>query len=134
MAEDLNRVTLVGRLTRDIESKYTKSGTPVGRISLASNYRTKSGDEWTEEVSYFDCELWGRRVESIGQYLTIGTKIWVDGELRQDRWLDADGNRREKVKVRVSNIGLLGSSNGGGSKGGGSQSSMPDDFDDDIPF
>jgi single-strand DNA-binding protein len=80
MAQDLNRVTLVGRLTRDAELKYTNSGLAVAKLSIAVNRRKRSGDNWTDEVSYFDITLWGKVAESLNQYLQKGKQIAVDGE------------------------------------------------------
>ncbi|MCL2190924.1 MAG: single-stranded DNA-binding protein [Treponema sp.] len=147
---DLNRVTLVGRLTRDAELKSIASGTSVCKFSVAVNRNVKSGDEWKEEVSYFDVVLWGRRGEAVHQYMTKGKMIGVDGELRQDRW-QQDGQNRSKVEIVANNIQFLGGNPGasGGQGGGGysapqsqGQSWQPqggsgpaeDSFADDIPF
>jgi len=153
---DLNRVTLVGRLTRDAELKSIASGTTVCKISIAVNRAVKSGEEWKEEASFFDVDLWGRRGEGLHQYLTKGKMIGVDGELRQERW-QQDGQNRSKVSIFANNIQLLGG-NPGASGGGGSgyasgsgaaasqnqgqgwqppqggQGPADDNFADDIPF
>ena len=148
---DLNRVTLVGRLTRDAELKSIPSGQSVCKFGIAVNRAIKSGDEWKEEASFFDVVLWGRRGEALNQYLTKGKMIGVDGELRQDRW-QQDGQNRSRVEIVANNIQLLGG-NSGASGGGGPgygaapqsqgqgqswqarDSAPPDDgFADDIPF
>lgn len=158
MANDINLVTLVGRLTRDSELKYTNSGLAICKFSLAVNRRKRSGEEWTEEVSYFDVVLWGKQGEAIQQYLGKGKQIAVSGELRQNRW-EQDGQNRSKVEIVASNVQLLGGS--GGNSGGGSgnyggnrsgsqnsgpsgeksfgefkpaNSNGPENFEDDIPF
>jgi len=115
---DLNRVTLVGRLTRDAELKSISTGTAVCKFGIAVNRAIKSGDEWKEEASFFDVVLWGRRGEALHQYLTKGKTVGVDGELRQDRW-QQDGQNRSRVEIVASNIQLLGG-NPGASGGGGS--------------
>lgn len=121
MANDLNRVTLIGRLTRDAELKYTNSGLAVCKLGLAVNYRKRSGDQWADEVSFFDVTIFGRQGESINQYLQKGKQIAVDGELRQDRW-EQDGQPRSKVTIIANNVQLLGGAGGGGGGGGGSYS------------
>ncbi len=157
MANDINLVTLVGRLTRDAELKYTNSGYAVCKFSLAVNRKKRSGEQWIEEVNYFDVVLWGKRGEAIQQYLGKGKQIAVSGELRQNRW-EQDGQKRSKVEIIASEIQFLGSSgsNSGGVSGnysgnsGGNKSSAPsggnsfgefkpsdngpEDFEDDIPF
>ncbi|MDR1802563.1 MAG: single-stranded DNA-binding protein [Treponema sp.] len=157
---DINRVVLVGRLTRDAELKYTATGQAVCKFSVAVNRRRKNGDQWEEEASYFDVVVWGRSGESLNQYLLKGKAVGIDGELRQDRW-QQDGQNRSKVEIVASNIQLLGGSQGSNGPGGGSQggnqgflqprnspansvgngsgegshsSSSDDDFTDDIPF
>ena len=145
MANDINQVVLVGRLTRDAELKYTGSGTAIGKFSIAVNRRRKTGDQWTDEVSYFDIVLWGKSAESLNQYLVKGKQIAVNGELRQNRW-EQEGQNRSKVEIVANNVQLLGGNSGrGGSDGygqGPSSGGEPpanaggysDDFEDDIPF
>lgn len=156
---DVNIVVLVGRLTRDAELKYTNSGQPICRFSLAVNRSRKQGDQWVEEASFFDVDYWGKGGEAVNQYLVKGKQVAVEGELRQDRW-EQEGQSRSKVVIAASNVQLLGGS-GGGSAGGASSSyerggevrnSRPaaapapargeargpapaaEDFTDDIPF
>jgi single-strand DNA-binding protein len=151
---DINRVILVGRLTRDSELKYTSGGSPVAKFGLAVNRRRKVGEQWEEEANFFDIVVWGRVAEALSQYLVKGKQVGIEGELRQDRW-EQDGQKRSRVEVVASNIMLLGgrgeggpSSAGGGSPGGQPRSGGPsapgpggpagsegqDDFEDDIPF
>jgi single-strand DNA-binding protein len=148
MAADINVVMLVGRLTRDAELKYTNTGFPIGKFSLAVNRRRKSGDEWIEEGHFFDVSLLGKRAEALTQYLTKGTQVAIQGELRQNRW-EKDGQPRSKVEITANDIQLLGGgrnvsggsgkgfqnnySNRGGT-GGGEPRGTEDTFDDDIPF
>ncbi|GHU11713.1 single-stranded DNA-binding protein [Spirochaetia bacterium] len=152
---DINHVVLVGRLTRDAELKYTANGQAVSKFSIAVNRSVKKGDQWESEPSFFDITLWGKRAESLNQYLVKGKQISVNGELRQDRW-EQDGKNRSKVEVIASNINLLGGGPGAGEssesrgyaeKSGGNYSSgkpfgppkdetppSDDGFADDIPF
>jgi single-strand DNA-binding protein len=156
---DLNRVMLIGRLTRDAELKSIASGQAVCKFSLAVNRRRKNGDQWEDEANFFDVVLWGRQGEVLHQYLTKGKMIGLDGELKQDRW-QQDGQNRSKVEIVANNVQLLGGnpgSSGGGSsdygqgqggyqdqgqnrswQSGGSSAPAPgpadDSFADDIPF
>lgn len=161
MANDINSVTLTGRLTREAELRYTNSGTAICRFSLAVNRRKRSGEVWEDEVSYFDVVLWGKQGESLSRYLERGKQVAVSGELRQNRW-EQEGKNRSKVEIVANNVQLLGnpSANSNGFTGGGApsgprkpstsggyddyrggsndRSSMkydgPEQFDDDIPF
>ncbi|MEL3907746.1 MAG: single-stranded DNA-binding protein [Treponemataceae bacterium] len=112
---DINRVILVGRLTRDAELKYTGSGYPVCTFSIAVNRRRKNGDIWEDEASFFDIVLWGKAGEALNQYLVKGKQVGIDGELRQNRW-EQDGQPRSRVEVVAMNVQLLG---GGYSQGQG---------------
>lgn len=107
MAKDINSVTIIGRLTRDAELKYTNSGSAVVNLGMAVNTSKKNGDQWEDEPNFFDVQLWGKRGESLNQYLLKGTRLAVTGELRQERW-DQDGIKRSKVLIHASDIQLLG--------------------------
>jgi len=140
---DTNFVVLIGRLVRDAELKYTNSGKAVSRFSIAVNKKTKAGNEWKENASFFDIVLWGKLGESLQLYLTKGKQVSVTGELNQERW-QQDGDNRTKVNVVAHTIQLLGdsrSSSGGGS--GAEKKQEPEayslsaedyGFTDDIPF
>jgi single-strand DNA-binding protein len=117
---DINHVVLVGRLTRDSETKYTAAGQAVCKFSIAVNRKRKVGDAWEDEANYFDIVLWGRQAEAINKYLVKGKQIGVDGELRLDRW-EQDGQKRSKVEIVANNIQLLGGGAVGGSTGDGAQ-------------
>jgi single-strand DNA-binding protein len=108
---DLNHVTLIGRLTRDAELKYTPGGLAISSFSIAVNRRRKSGDQWIDEVSYFDINLYGKPAESLKQYLTKGKQVAVDGELRQDRW-EKDGQNHSRIYIAANNVQLLGGNTG----------------------
>ena len=108
MASDLNTVTLVGRITKDGDLAFTKSGFAITKLSLAVNRSVKKGDNWEEEVSFFDLKLLGKRGESLNQYLLKGTQIAIEGQLIQERWQSTEGQQRSKVVIQLSNIQLLG--------------------------
>ena len=112
MANDINLVVLLGHLTRDPEIKYTNTGAAVLNFSIAVNRRKKSGDSWTDEVSYFDIQLWGKAAEILNNYLSKGKQVAIKGELRQSRWTQ-DGQSRSKVYVNAETVQMLSDSQGG---------------------
>ena len=96
MAGNLNKVFLMGNLTRDIELKHTPSNnTAVANIGIAVNRKYRVGDENREETTFVDCEAWGRTAEVMQQYLRKGRPVLVEGRLKLDQWQDKDGNNIE---------------------------------------
>ena len=138
----LNRVLLMGNLTRDVEVKYTANNTAVANIGLALNRRYRSGDEYKEETTFVDCEAWGKTAETMGKYLAKGRPVFIEGRLKLDEWQDRDGNRRTKLVTVVENFQFIDSRPGGGSGGGRPQeaaasapsASEPSVSNEDIPF
>lgn len=153
---NLNKVMLIGNLTRDPELRYTPKGTAVADISLAIN-RVWNNDQGQkqEETTFVDVTLWGRQAELAQQYLSKGRGAYIEGRLQMDTWDDKEtGKKRSKLKVIGEALQFM--PDGKGSSGGGnpershaarapqSQSGPPqgasaapaDDFqeDDDIPF
>ena len=118
MSTDINNVILVGRLTKDATVDYLPNGSAVASISIAVNRNKKEGEQWINEVSYFDISLFGKQAESLRQYLLKGKQIAIQGSLRQDRW-EKDGQKFSKVRIIASNIELLGGRSEGGSYGNG---------------
>jgi single-strand DNA-binding protein len=108
---DVNNVTLIGRLTRDAELRYTSNGKPVSKFSLAVNEKHKVGDQWKEDAGFFEIVLWGQLGESLNQYLSKGKQIAVVGRLTQERW-EQDGYNRQKVVITAETVQLLGSLSG----------------------
>ena len=107
MSNDYNKITLIGRLTRDIDLKYTTTGTAIAAVSLASNRSVKKQDNWETEVSYFDANIYGRMAENLKPYLTKGKMILIAGRLKQDRW-EKDGQKFSRIKIEVEEVQLLG--------------------------
>lgn len=107
MASDLNRVILIGRLTRDPEIRYTPTGTAVASFSLANGKTYAVSGEKKEQVSYFDCIAWSKLGEIITEYCKKGHRIAIEGRLQQSRWDDQDGKKRSKVEVVVENFQFL---------------------------
>jgi single-strand DNA-binding protein len=108
---NLNRVLLIGNLTRDPEVRYTPKGTAVTEIGLAVN-RVYSGEdgEKKEEVTFVDVTLWARQAEIAGQYLKKGRPVFIEGRLQLDSWDDKQtGQKRSRLRVVAENLQLLGS-------------------------
>ncbi|MBQ1778269.1 MAG: single-stranded DNA-binding protein [Acidaminococcaceae bacterium] len=103
---DLNNISLIGRLTRDAEVSYTPNGTAAAKFALAVNRSVKKGDNWVDEASYIDCQMYGKMAESLKPYLTKGKQIGIDGWLKQERW-ESNGEKRSRVVVNVNNLQLL---------------------------
>ena len=108
---DLNKVILVGRLTKDVEVKYTQSGKAIGEFSIAVNSKVKKNEQWIDEVSYFDCNLFGQIASSLQSYLLKGKQISLSGALKQQRWTSQDGQNKSKIVINVEEIQLLGGKN-----------------------
>ncbi len=107
---NLNRVLLIGNLTRDPEVRYTPKGTAVTEIGLAVN-RVYSGEdgEKKEEVTFVDVTLWARQAEIAGQYLKKGRPVFIEGRLQLDSWDDKQtGQKRSRLRVVAENLQLLG--------------------------
>lgn len=110
MANDINRVILIGRLTRDPELKSTSAGKYFCRFSLASNrsiYNRESGES-RDEVGFFDCVAWGKPAETIHKYLQKGRRICVEGNLRWSSWETTDGKKQSKVEINVEGFQFIG--------------------------
>ena len=139
MANDINRVFLIGRLTRDPELKTTQGGTSVASFSLANNYSYGKAEARQEKVNFFNCIAWGKPGEIIAQHCKKGQRMGIEGRLQQRSWDDNNGNKRSTVEVVVENFQFLSAKQEGedGDKGQYSppQSEGPSHFDDtDIPF
>jgi single-strand DNA-binding protein len=121
---NLNKVQLMGNITRDPEVRYTPKGTAVTDISLAINRSFNSDDgERREETTFVDITFWGRQAEVIGEYMKKGRPLYVEGRLQLDSWEDkTSGQQRSRLKVVGENFQFLGGREDGGGGGGGVQS------------
>jgi single-strand DNA-binding protein len=118
----LNKVMLIGNLTRDPEVRYTPKGSAVADLAIAVNrsYQTDSGERM-EEVTYVDVVVWARLAELAGQYLHKGSPVFFEGRLQMDTWEDkATGQKRSKIRVVAENMQFLGGKGGRGEEGGDS--------------
>jgi single-strand DNA-binding protein len=116
MSNDMNHVFLIGRLTRDVGADersfaYVGNGQMArANVSIAVNHSVKKGDQWEDEVSYFDVTIWGKTAENLKPYLLKGKQIAVDGALKQDRW-QKDGQNFSRVSITANSVQLLGGKN-----------------------
>jgi single-strand DNA-binding protein len=140
----LNKVILLGNLTRDPELRYTPNGTPVSTFGLAVNRRYRQGEEWRDDVCYVDIVTFGRQAETVGEYLNKGNLAMVEGRLQWRSWETEDGQKRSKHEVVANNVQFLprGRDEGMGQSPppmdhstGSTMGGMPQPpEDDDIPF
>ncbi len=124
----LNKVFVMGNLTRDPESRFTPSGTAVAQFGLATNrrWRDRQSGEMREETTFVDIEVWGKQAELAGQYLVKGRPVFIEGRLKLDQWEDRNtGQKRSKLKIVGENFQFLGSRGDGGGGGGSTQRSAP---------
>lgn len=129
MAASLNKVMLIGNLTRDPELRYIPSGQGVTSFTIAVNrvYNSQSGEK-KEEVSFIRVVVWGRRAEVCNEYLKKGSPVFVEGRLQSRNWEAQDGSKRSTIEVIAQNVQFLPR---GGSNRGGSEQGMPE-VDDSI--
>lgn len=139
---DLNRVFLVGRLTRNPEVRYTSGGQAVTDLGLAvgRTYLTKTGEK-KEEVCFLDVVVWGRQAETAGEYLTKGSPILVEGRLQMDSWETKEGEKRNRLKVLANRIQFLGRPKGASAENEPAPTTKEEEMveasgdpEDDIPF
>ncbi|MDA0803930.1 MAG: single-stranded DNA-binding protein, partial [Planctomycetota bacterium] len=106
---NLNKVMLIGNLTRDIELRAIAGGQNVGNFGLAVNrqFNTKDGQKH-EETTFLDCEVWGRQADVMKQYLSKGRPVFIEGRLKLDTWEDKEGKKQSKIRVVVENFQFLG--------------------------
>lgn len=144
----LNRVILVGNLTRDPELRFTPSGSPVAGFGLAVNrtYTNKQGEK-VENVDFFNIVVWAKLAELCAEYLKKGRPVALEGRLQSRSWETEDGQKRSVVEVVAENVQFLGGGQGQGGQrpgersqgapaGAGRSESPVEEIDlgDDIPF
>lgn len=143
---NLNKIFLIGNLTRDPELRVTPKGTAICSFSLAVNrkFKTEQGGE-QEEVTYVDIEAWGKAGENIAKYCAKGKPLFVEGRLRLDQWEDKNTKeKRSRMKVVCENFQFLGGKNDNAGGGYSAPQSSPQrptsrpapapQDDGDVPF
>ena len=119
MATDLNRVLLIGRLTKEPELKQTGSGTSYCKFSIANNRNYTANGERKEEVSFFNCVAWARQAEIINQYCRKGKQVAIDGRLQQRSWMNQEGKKQYATDIVVDSLQMLGTPGDGGTDSSG---------------
>lgn len=143
----VNKVILLGNLTRDPELRYTPQGSAVCEFALALNhtYTNKQTGQKVEEVSFIDIVAWGRTAEICAEYLKKGRQVFIEGRLKQDRWESPEGKKMSKIRVTAENVQFVGGrpageGGAGGAKGpgapaeGASEEPPSPGSEEDIPF
>ncbi len=138
-----NRVILLGHLGKDPELRYTQSGTPVCRLSVATSRKFKGKDEQlVEETEWHRVVVWGTSAKNCGQYLAKGRQVHVEGRLQTQKWTDKEGVDRYVTEIVADGVQFVGSgspakneqkTNDGG-HGYDANNTRPDGFEDNIPF
>lgn len=138
----INKIIIVGNLTRDPEVRYSQSGMALCSFSVAVNERRKDGDQWKEHVEFFRVKCFGKQAENAGQYLAKGKQVYVEGRLEQSKYKDKEGNERTSVDVIANTIQFLGGAGdarrapAAGDTPNPNPAEKPADgfVDDDLPF
>jgi single-strand DNA-binding protein len=114
MPKSVNKVILIGNVGNDPDIKYTPSGVPVAKVSLATNesYKDKSG-EWQERTEWHNLVFWQRRAEIVGEYVKKGSKLFIEGRLQTSSWEDKQtGEKKYRTEIVAQTLILLGDGNG----------------------
>lgn len=108
MAADLNRVTVIGRLTRDPELRHTGGGDAICsmRIAVSSRKRDENG-EWSDTPNFFDVTVFGKRGETASEWLAKGKRVGIDGRLAWREWQAQDGSKRQSVEIIANDVFFL---------------------------
>jgi len=145
MPKSVNKVILVGNVGKDPEVKYTPSGTPVAKFSLATNekYKDRSG-EWQERTEWHNIVAWQRLAEIVGEYVKKGAKLYIEGKLQTSSWEDREsGTKKYRTEIVARDLVLLGSHensssddrpNRNGNQHEPAYASSAEITDEDIPF
>ncbi|HQB84524.1 MAG TPA: single-stranded DNA-binding protein [Candidatus Rifleibacterium sp.] len=142
MAGNLNKVFLLGNLTRDPELRHTAQGTSVANFSIAVNRTYKGNDgDFKKETSYFNIIVWGKTGENCAKFLTKGRPVLVEGRLQNRSYETQEGQKRTVTEIVADNVQLLGGGRGEAAEEGGNDPGFSADFsgpmggdDDAVPF
>jgi single-strand DNA-binding protein len=124
----MNKVFLIGRLTRDPELRYTGNNTPVASFSLAVN-RNFTNQQGEREADFFNITVWRKQAENVKNYLSQGSQVAVEGRLQTRSYDDKDGQRRYVTEVVADNVEFLGSKNSSNNSSNGSHNTEPTPYD-----
>ena len=141
----VNKAIIVGNLGKDAEVRYTPGGAAVATISVATTetWNDKTSGQRQEKTEWHRVVIWGKTAEAIGEYLTKGRQVYVEGRIQTRQWDDKDGNKRYTTEIRSDRVVLLGGRGDGPDHGGSSAKPSsggapapgpPELTEDDIPF
>lgn len=138
----LNKVILLGNLTRDPELRYTPGGTAVADVRLAVNRTYVTNGERRQETCYVGVVVWGKTAENVREYLKKGSQALIEGRLQTREWTGRDGQKRSILEVVAESVQFLGGAKNGGrtarreeeAEGQPAEAPAEDSYDDDVPF
>ena len=143
MSRGINKVIIVGNLTKDPETRYTPSGSAITSFSVATNesWKDKQTGEKKERAEFHNITIFGKLAEIAGEYLKKGSQVYIEGSLRTEKWQDNQGQDRYTTKIIANEMQMLGNasnpsytSNTPNEPAPDSNTPVDDSFDDDIPF
>ena len=111
----MNKVIIIGRLTKDVELLETQGGTPLARLSVAVNRSYKNSDG-EREADFFNVTVWGNQAENCRKYLEKGRQVAIQGELRIDTYTDKNGDKRTSTTINAQEVEFIGSAATSGEK------------------
>jgi len=129
----LNKVILIGRLGKDPEVKYSASGTPVAKMTLATSERVKDGDSWVDHTEWHTLTAFGKTAEFVQQYVGKGRLVYVEGKIRTRSWEDQSGIKRYATEILVDALKALGPPPNKDAANGNAEAEPPA-ADADVPF
>jgi len=134
----INKVILIGNLGADPEVRYTQNGTAVTNFRVATTEKFKQNDEWKEQTEWHRVVAFGRLGEICGEYLSKGSKVYIEGRLQTRKWEDRDGNARYTTEIVAREMKMLSARGAGGGDSTRQEEppfpKPPSDFEDDVPF
>jgi single-strand DNA-binding protein len=128
----LNKVFLMGNLTKNPELRHTSNGNSVCSFGIAVNRKFKQGEEWKTEVAFFNIVVWGKSGENCAKYLTKGKSVLVEGRLNNRSWEAQDGTKRSATDIVADDVVFL-----GGKESSGLDNNPKENIDEDnscVPF
>jgi len=105
--QDINKIMIIGRLTREPESKNV-NGTMAVRLGIACNDDYSKDGQQVKQVDFFDVQVWGKQAENCVKYLHKGSQIAVEGKLKQNRWTDQQGQNHSRIEIKANSVQFLG--------------------------
>lgn len=104
---NLNKVFLMGHLTRDVDLRYTAGGVPISKFGLATNHKYKKDEEWVEDVCFVDITAFGNIAERCNEKIKKGSAVFIEGRLQYSSWETDDGGKRSKIEVVAEKMQFL---------------------------